>query len=42
MTNHWIDRLSEYHDDELTPEERAACEAHLAECTTCRDALADV
>jgi len=42
MTNHWIDRLSEYHDDELTPEERAACEAHLAECTTCREALADV
>ena len=42
MTKHWIDRLSEYHDDELTPEERAACDAHLAECTTCRDALADV
>jgi anti-sigma factor RsiW len=42
MTKHWIDRLSEYHDDELTPEERAACDAHLAECMTCRDALADV
>jgi Putative zinc-finger len=42
MSTHWIDRLSEYHDGELTPAEQAACEAHLAECTMCRDVLADV
>jgi anti-sigma factor RsiW len=33
---HWSERLSEYLDDELTPAERAACEAHLAECEPCR------
>jgi anti-sigma factor RsiW len=33
---HWSERLSEYLDDELTPPERAACEAHLAECEACR------
>ena len=33
---HWSERLSEYLDDELTPAERAACEAHLAECEACR------
>ena len=38
-TSHWIDRLSEYHDGELTPAERATCEAHLASCAACRDAL---
>ncbi len=33
---HWSERLSEYLDDELTPAERAACQAHLAECEPCR------
>lgn len=38
----WIDRLSEYVDDELTPAERAACEAHLAGCAGCRDTAAAI
>jgi hypothetical protein len=40
MSTHWIDRLSDYHDGDLPPAERAACEAHLVECAECRDALA--
>ena len=39
------DRLSEYLDDELDAAERAAVEAHLAECGECRadlEALAAV
>ena len=39
MSTHWTERLSEYHDGELTPAEVASCEAHLAECADCRDAL---
>jgi Putative zinc-finger len=35
-------RLSEYLDDELTPGERAALEAHLAECENCRTTLAEL
>ena len=42
MSTHWTERLSEYHDDELTAAERTACEAHLAECADCRDTLADL
>jgi negative regulator of sigma E activity len=34
--NHWTDRLSEYVDGELTGDEAAACEAHLAGCAECR------
>src|SRR5258708_5774068 len=34
MADQWIERLSEYLDDELAPAERAALDAHL---TTCRD-----
>lgn len=33
------DRLSAYRDDALSPTERAALEAHLLECATCRDEL---
>jgi hypothetical protein len=39
MDTHWIERLSEYRDGELTAAERAACETHLAECARCRDVL---
>ena len=39
---HWIDELSDYMDGDLVDEDRAALEAHLAECGDCRDALADL
>jgi hypothetical protein len=39
---HWTERLSDYKDDELSPADRAACQAHLAECATCRSVLADL
>jgi negative regulator of sigma E activity len=39
MTTHWIDRLSEYHDGELSADELASCDAHLAECADCCEAL---
>lgn len=42
MTDIWIDRLSEYLDDELTPAERAAIEAHLATCRDCGTTLAEL
>ncbi len=42
MTDHWTDRLSEYLDDELTPDEQAAVEGHLRHCVACGAALADL
>ena len=42
MTTHWTDRLSEYHDGELSPAEQTACESHLAGCAECRDVLAEI
>jgi hypothetical protein len=42
MTDQWTDRLSEYLDDELPPDERAAVEAHLRHCVACGAALADL
>ena len=39
MTDQWIDRLSEYLDGDLAAAERAALEAHLAGCSTCRTTL---
>jgi len=42
MTDIWIDRLSDYLDDELTPSERTALETHLASCAGCRDTLAEL
>ncbi len=45
MTNthqHWIDRLSDYMDMDMVEDDRAALEAHVAECAACREALADI
>jgi tetratricopeptide (TPR) repeat protein len=39
VTTHWTDRLSDYLDDEMSATERAACDAHLAVCSGCREAL---
>jgi tetratricopeptide (TPR) repeat protein len=35
MTDQWNDRLSDYLDDELSPGDRAALEAHLTTCPEC-------
>jgi tetratricopeptide (TPR) repeat protein len=40
MDDAWNDRLSEYLDDELQGDERAALEAHLSSCLQCRSDLA--
>jgi hypothetical protein len=42
MSDQWTDRLSEYLDDELPPDERAALEAHLRRCAACGAVLADL
>ena len=42
MSDQWTDRLSDYLDDELPPDERAALEAHLRQCTACGAVLADL
>jgi hypothetical protein len=42
MQDDWTDRLSDYLDDELTPPERAALEAHLAGCARCSETLAEL
>jgi len=39
---HWTERLSEYLDGELAPDERAACDAHLASCPDCRIVLEEL
>jgi anti-sigma factor RsiW len=39
VDTHWTDRLSDYLDDEMSATERAACEAHLADCSACRETL---
>ena len=39
MTHEWTDRLSEYHDGCLSPEDATAVEAHLAECAECAEVL---
>ncbi|HKT58789.1 MAG TPA: zf-HC2 domain-containing protein [Gemmatimonadales bacterium] len=42
MSDQWTDRLSEYLDDELPPDERAELEAHLRHCAACGAVLADL
>jgi anti-sigma factor RsiW len=42
VSTHWTERLSEFHDGELTPAERAQCEMHLAECSDCRQVLGEL
>lgn len=42
MTEHWIDRLSDYIDDDMDPSERAALEDHLADCDVCSATLTDL
>ena len=42
MTDIWIDRLSDYLDGELTPAERSAFDAHLAQCRDCSEALGEL
>ena len=39
MHEEWTDRLSDYLDDELSPDERAAVEAHLKGCSACTAVL---
>jgi hypothetical protein len=38
----WTDQLSDYLDDELSEAERAAVDAHLAECAECTRTLASL
>jgi anti-sigma factor RsiW len=39
MTDHWIERLSEYLDDELSGAERREADEHLASCAECSRTL---
>ena len=41
-THHWTERLSDYIDEELTPSERVACDAHLTVCEECRRVLTEL
>lgn len=41
-SEHWIDRLSEHLDGDLSAAERAECGAHLAECPRCAGALEEL
>lgn len=42
MTDRWMERLSEYLDDELPAPDRSALEAHLESCDSCSAVLADL
>src|SRR5215204_1803845 len=42
MSDQWMERLSEYVDDELSEGERVALEAHLESCIDCSVVLADL
>jgi anti-sigma factor RsiW len=42
VSDRWTDRLSEYLDDELAPDERMALEAHLASCAECAATLEEL
>ncbi len=39
MRDTFVDRLSDYLDDELSPAERSSLDTHLAECASCRMTL---
>jgi hypothetical protein len=39
MHGEWTDKLSDYLDDELSPGERDAVDAHMATCAECRQTL---
>ena len=42
MSDQWTDKLSDYLDGELPPDQRAQLEAHLMQCVSCGAALADL
>lgn len=42
MHEEWTDKLSDYLDDELSPEERYAVESHLLGCSACTEVLNDL
>ena len=42
MTDNWTGRLSDYLDDELSPGERAAFEAHLPTCGACSTTIEEL
>ena len=42
MRDEWTDRLSEYVDGDLTDEERAVLESHLADCPDCTATVAEL
>jgi anti-sigma factor RsiW len=42
MNDPWMERLSEYLDDELMPAEKAAIESHLEACRDCSAVLSDL
>jgi putative zinc finger protein len=41
-TDEFSSQLSEYIDDDLTPEERQSVDAHLTECEACRTTVAEL
>ena len=42
MQDPWMNRLSEYLDEELDPSERGRLEEHLGSCAECTATLADL
>jgi anti-sigma factor RsiW len=42
MHEEWTERLSDYLDGELPPDERRALEAHLSGCIHCAEMLAEL
>jgi hypothetical protein len=42
MTDHWTDRLSEYIDDDLAPDQRRQIDAHLQACGDCAEIVREL